>query len=127
MTRTHIKPHIGDIPLALLKTVDIQKMYNYLRENGRVDKTGPKGAGLSDSYVRKIHMMLHEALEMAVVEKLIVKNPTVGTTVPKNNYPPMKVLNEAELQKFMAVIKADEIWSDFFYTELTTGLRKGEI
>ena len=39
----------------------------------------------------------------------------------------MKVLNEAELQKFMAVIKADEIWSACFYTELTTGLRKGEI
>lgn len=127
MTRIHIKPHIGDIPLALLKTVDIQKMYNYLRKNGRVDKTGPKGEGLADSYVRKIHMMLHEALEMAVSEKLIVKNPTVGTTVPKNNYPPMKILNEAELQKFMAVIKADEIWCDFFYTELTTGLRKGEL
>lgn len=127
MVRVHVNPHIGDTPLALLKTVDIQKMYNTLSKEGRVNKTTRKGAGLADSYVRKIHMMLHEALEMAVSEKLIVKNPTAGTTVPKNNYPPMKVLNEAELQKFMAVIKADEIWRDFFYTELTTGLREGEL
>ena len=27
----------------------------------------------------------------------------------------------------MAIIKADPIWHDFFYTELTTGLRRGEI
>lgn len=28
---------------------------------------------------------------------------------------------------FMQVIAEDEIWHDFFYTELTTGLRRGEI
>ena len=28
---------------------------------------------------------------------------------------------------FMKVIVEDEIWHDFFYTELTTGLRRGEI
>ncbi len=27
----------------------------------------------------------------------------------------------------METIKADEKWYDFFYTEITTGLRKGEI
>ena len=27
----------------------------------------------------------------------------------------------------MKVIAEDEIWHDFFYTELTTGLRRGEI
>jgi len=28
---------------------------------------------------------------------------------------------------FMKVIAEDEIWHDFFYAELTTGLRRGEI
>ena len=27
----------------------------------------------------------------------------------------------------MAIIQQDDIWHDFFYTELTTGLRRGEI
>lgn len=27
----------------------------------------------------------------------------------------------------MKAIEGDELWHDFFYTELTTGLRRGEI
>ena len=33
----------------------------------------------------------------------------------------------AQLEKFIAVVMQDELWRDFFYTELTTGLRRGEI
>ena len=72
-------------------------------------------------------MMLHEALDMAVRLRLIVKNPTVGTTIPKNNYPPKQILNDEQLDRFMKRIRQDELWYDFFYTELTTGLRRGEI
>ena len=59
--------------------------------------------------------------------RLIVKNPTVGTTIPKNNYPPKQILNDEQLERFMQRIRQDERWYDFFYTELTTGLRRGEI
>ena len=31
------------------------------------------------------------------------------------------------MERFLEVAKADPVWSDFFYTELTTGLRLGEI
>ena len=82
---------------------------------------------LADSMLRCIHMMLHEALDMAVRLRLIVKNPTVGTTIPKNNYPPKQILNDEQLERFMQRIRQDERWYDFFYTELTTGLRRGEI
>ena len=36
-------------------------------------------------------------------------------------------LTEEQLNIFLKTIKADEFWYDFFYTELTTGLRRGEI
>ena len=39
----------------------------------------------------------------------------------------MSILNEEQLNRFMEAIKSDPIWHDFFYTELTTGLRRGEI
>ena len=39
----------------------------------------------------------------------------------------MNILNEEQLVAFMETIKADPVWHDFFYTELTTGLRLGEI
>ena len=77
--------------------------------------------------VHGIHMMLHEALDMAVRLRLIVKNPTVDTTIPKNNYPPKQILNDEQLDRFMKRIRQDERWYDFFYTELTTDLRRDEI
>ena len=77
--------------------------------------------------VRSIHMMLHEALDMAVKERLIVKNPTNGTTVPKCNYAEKQVLVDSQLDTFLRAIEAYPEWVDFFYTEVMTGLRKGEI
>lgn len=62
-----------------------------------------------------------------IIQYQIVNNPTNGTTIPKNNYPAKQILNDEQLEKFMKVIKADKQWHDFFYTELTTGLRRGEI
>ena len=72
-------------------------------------------------------MMLHQAMDAAVRERLIVKNPTEGTVIPKVNYAPKQILTEEQLERFLAVVKQDPVWSDFFYTELTTGLRRGEI
>ena len=37
------------------------------------------------------------------------------------------MLTDEQLDVFMKVIAEDEVWCDFFYTELTTGLRRGEI
>ena len=82
---------------------------------------------LSDSVVRSIHMMLHQAFEDAVKERLISKNPTKGTTIPKKSRGELQVLNKEQLDRFLAEVDKDEIWRDFFYTELTTGLRRGEI
>ena len=72
-------------------------------------------------------MMLHEALDMAVKERLIVKNPTNGTTIPKCNYPEKQVLGDSQLDTFLDAIKAYPEWTDFFYAEVMTGLRRGEI
>ena len=125
--RLHIKPYLGDKQIAFITTADVQRMYNKLKRSGRSEAHPIHGHKLSDSYVRKIHMMLHEAMDTAVKERLIVKNPTNGTTIPKTNYPPKQILTDAQLEKFIAVVMQDELWRDFFYTELTTGLRRGEI
>lgn len=34
---------------------------------------------------------------------------------------------EERLEKFMEVLKQDPLWYNFFNTELTTGMRRGEI
>ena len=127
LVKNYIKPHLGDKKIGSVTTADIQRMYNWLRENGRVNEHYEKGNALSDSSVRGIHMLLHQAMDAAVQERIIVKNPTEGTVIPKTNYAPKKILTEAQLQKFLDVVRQDAVWSDFFYTELTTGMRRGEI
>ncbi len=127
MIKNQIKPYLGDRPLSALSTQEIQKFYNKVKKYGRVRVDKLHGTELADSLVRKIHMMLHEALDMAVAQRLIIKNPTNGTTVPKCNYAPKQILNDEQLDRFMERIRQDELWYDFFYTELTTGMRRGEI
>ena len=78
-----VKRFLGDKPLTSLTTADIQKFYSKIKKEGRVKPHPLHGYELSDSMVRRIHLMLHEALEMAVKERLIVRNPTKGTTIPK--------------------------------------------
>ena len=58
---------------------------------------------------------------------VIPRNPTEGTTAPKPNYKPKRILTRAELDDFLTVVEQDEVWRDFFQTELMTGLRRGEI
>ena len=122
-----IKPHIGDKRLASLTTADMQKFYNRIKRQGRVNEHHFHGKELSNTMVRKVHMVLHQALNVAVRERLIVRNPTIGTTIPKKTYTEKQVLCDSQLERFMEAIKVDKYWYDFFYLEIMTGMRRGEI
>ena len=122
-----ISEYIGDKPIKLLTTADCQRMYNRYKKLGRKNRVAELGTEMADSTVRRLHMMLHEAMDVARRRRLIAINPTEGTEVPGCNYKEMTVLNEEQLDKYMEAIKTDPVWHDFFYLELTTGLRRGEI
>jgi len=85
------------------------------------------GKTLSNSMVRSVHMLLHEAMDSAVREGLVPCNPTKGTTIPKNEHKEKKVLLESQIEKLIKAVDSDEIWRDFFKAELMTGMRRGEI
>lgn len=122
-----IKRYLGDKQIKRVTTADIQRMYNTLKKKGRINPTEEMGTALADSSVRRTHMFLHEALDAAVRERIIPRNPTTGTVIPKANYKDMQVFNDEQLEKFMKVIEKEPVWYDFFYTEITTGMRRGEI
>ena len=122
----HILPYLGSKRITQLKTAEIQKHYNRLLESGRIQDNG-KGKGLSNATVRGIHMILREALDSAVREGLIPKNPADGTSPPKIYRNEKQVLTKDQLETFMKLIENDEAWYDFFYTEIITGMREGEI
>ena len=127
MVKNQVKPFIGGKQISSLTTADMQKFYNKIKKEGRVRPHPIHGKALADSMVRGVHMMLHEALDAAVKERLLAKNPTNGTTVPKCNYPEKQILGDNQLETFLKAIKGHEYWCDFFYVEVMTGLRRGEI
>ena len=119
----HIKPYLGDKPISQVKGKDIQRLYETQAKRGNRNT----GEGLSSGTVRGIHSMLHEALGAAQQASIIPRNPTEEIEAPKFSYKPKKVLTDKQLDKFMEAVRQDAVWYDFFYTELTTGLRRGEI
>ena len=123
----HIKPRLGSKPISKITPDDVRKLYRDVQNHGRIREDPEYGHALSASSVRRLHGVLHLAMDAAVRARLIPQNPTQGVTLPKKETAPRKILNDAQLERFMEEIRKDPIWSDFFYTELTTGLRKGEI
>lgn len=119
----HIKPYLGEKIISQVTGKDIQKLYDILAHHGNRNT----GEGLASGTIRGIHAMFHEAMGAAQQAGLIPRNPTEDIDAPKFSYKGKKVLTDEQLEKFMGTIQRDSVWCDFFYTELTTGLRRGEI
>ena len=113
--------------LTQITAANLRKLYDHLLRKGRMRPRPGQSHGLSSNTVHSIHTTLHHALKFAKDQGLIPTNPADEVDPPKVIRQPMKILNEEQLDAFMDVIRQDAIWYDFFYTELTTGLRRGEI
>ena len=66
MINNQIKRFLGEKQLAYLTTADVQKFYNHIKQHGRTDFHPVHGYALSDNMVRSVHMVLHQALDVAV-------------------------------------------------------------
>ena len=103
-----------------------QKLYQDLRTSGRVIQNNVECSGLSPKTVRSIHMVLHSALEQAVKEGFIKKNPTDGCNPPKLERKEMKVIQPEQIGAYLQAA-ANRNVLPMFYLELTSGLRRGEL
>ena len=123
----HVIPYLGRKMLSQITAADLRKLYDKLKKTGRIRPRPGQGRGLSGTTVHNIHTTLHHALKAAVEQGLIPANPADEVEPPKIVRQPMNILNEEQLDAFMETVAADPVWHDLFYTELTTGLRRGEI
>jgi len=127
MVEQYTIPRIGNIKLTKLTAHDLQKLYKELMENGRIDrKSGHGNPGLSSTTVRSLHLMLHSALERAVKERLILRNPTKDCIAPKVQKIEMQILSPEHIKDYLEAADRRGLLP-MFYLELVTGLRKGEI
>ena len=111
----HIRPCLGEKRIGQLKAADIQRFYDMLSRK------------LASGTVRRIHATLHGILKAAAQARLIPRNPVEEVTPPKFSYQEKKVLTAEQVDRLLEVIQKDTLWHDLFYTELTTGLRRGEL
>ena len=111
----HIRPHLGEKRISQIKAADIQRFYDMLSRK------------LASGTVRRIHTTLHGILKAAAQARLIPRNPVEEVTPPKFGYQEKKVLTAEQVDRLMEAIQKDALWHDLFYTELTTGLRRGEL
>lgn len=123
----HVKPYLGQKKLTQVTPADLRKLYDTLKQHGRVHPRPGQSRRLSTTTVHGIHTTLHHALKSAVDQRLLPHNPADHVEPPKVAHKSMTILNEEQLDTFLSAVEQDAVWKDFFYTELTTGLRLGEI
>ena len=122
----HIIPELGSIPLAKLTAADLQQFYNRLKEGGRLLRVEQYGPGLSVRMVKSCHVTCRVALDQAVAQGLILKNPALSCKAPVTRPKEMQVLTGDEIQRLLIQAKEDGCF-ELLLLELTTGLRRGEI
>ncbi|MBT9156282.1 MAG: Transposase [Firmicutes bacterium] len=122
LIRVHIKPALGNIPMAKLQANMLQAFYNEKLANGRADGKG----GLSTRLVRYLHAVIRQALQQAVKEGLLQRNVADATSPPTIKNKQMRPLTEAELLTFFEAARDDRLFAAFLLAA-TTGLRRGEL
>ena len=122
----HIIPELGHIPLSQLTQGDFQQFYQRLKQNGRLAQRELYGPGLSDRMVKSCHVTCRMALDKALAEGLIQKNPAAACKVPTIRPREMQVLTGEEIQRLLIQAKEDGCY-ELLLLELSTGLRRGEI
>ncbi len=122
----HIIPELGHIPLAKLAPGDLQQFYIRLKQGGRLLRRSEYGPGLSDRMVKSCHVTCRVALDKAVAQGLILKNPANLCKAPATHPKEMQVLTQEEMQRLLIQAKENGCF-ELLLLELSTGLRRGEL
>lgn len=123
----YVIPFMGNKKVHQITIEDLQQMYQWVKHYGRQRVHPEKGTEISDSQVYALHCMMHLALNDARIEGRILSNPAEAITMSRKPTEEMRILDRRQLDIFMDAIQEDPEWRDLFYTEITTGLRRGEI
>lgn len=110
----HIKPALGSHRLQKLKPVMIQEQYDRWHD-----------AGMSAPLIHRLHVILSQALEQAVLFGFLNRNPADHVDKPKLSKSKPDVWNEEELRTFLDVAAGDALAPLWFLLALE-GMRRGE-
>lgn len=120
----HVYPSIGNRPVGKVKPSDIQKLY----------QSAVAERGVTPSTVQKVHSVVYQVFEIAVVDNLIRTNPSSNAFkyFAKTNdvvSKPREALTVEQQENFIDFVYSSHIYSrlgNLFTVLLGTGLRIGE-
>jgi integrase len=115
IAQNYILPSLGMMRLQDIRPVHLHKMYLAYRESGTGART-----------LQLIHAVLHNALNQAVREGILLRNPADAVERPKVEPKEFKVFNEEQARQFL-LTTAGHRNEALFYLALTTGMREGEL
>ncbi len=113
--RRHLKPAMAAVKLEALDPHIIQKFYNSLSESGLSPKT-----------VKNIHGILHSALQQALENDYIRRNPANACKLPKITKPEIKPFEPEEIAHLLKEAEKDD-YCNLFTVAMFTGMRQGEL
>lgn len=113
--KRHVLPHLGSVKLKNLRHDMIQSLMSKLI-----------GEGLGMHGVHDAHLVLHNCLEQAYKNDLIVKNPAAKVTLPPIPKSNRRALNVEEQEKIVGSARNYE-GGEIILMSLATGMRMGEI
>lgn len=126
LMETYIRPKLGRIPLNKLTSGDIQQLCIWMKTDGRIMQRETRGASVSDSQIRNCYSLCRRALDKAVEECLIPRDPALDCKTPTCKRQEMSILSRGEMRKLL--IQANrEGYYEVFLMEFATGLRLGEL
>jgi hypothetical protein len=82
--RLHVKPKIGDVPLAKITPAILDALYRELETSGRADG---RDGGLSARTTRYVHTIIGRSLRDAVRQGLLIASPAERATPPRLRKP----------------------------------------
>ena len=113
--KTHILPHIGSVKLQRLDRHMLTRFYFELQEKH----------GLSPASVRYVHATIRKALNDAVADDLLTKNPAVYAVCPKGERFHPNPLTKEQASILLKGVLGSNIETPVLLM-LSSGLRRGE-
>ncbi|MGD0153294.1 MAG: site-specific integrase [Thermacetogeniaceae bacterium] len=122
----HLKPALGQIPLAKLLPVHIQKYYTETLAGGRIDTKKTVGRSLSANTVLHHHRLIREALHHAVKWEMLVRNVADACKPPRKGKYEIKALTREGVNTVIEATRDTYLYMPT-YLAASTGMRLGEV
>jgi integrase len=108
----HIRPRIGRLKMQDVKEAHLQRIMN-------------EQAGMSESHVKKVRMVLQEMFKRARMSRIIIYDPAEGLEIPSTTKGRRRAITDEERKAILEVAEnhPSGLW---ILTLLYTGMRPGE-